>query len=154
MKKMFLASVALVALACSLTLFQMSSCTKTLAETKIDTILKCPTSIVGLWEGTYTVPDGTSFYFSFSVYPNGTMSYKGKGRYNGSDNYIVFADGTWKLDGANFTFAVTTINDPYSAAQSNQIGSATYNADDETLKNGVIGTDIHGNSVWSMKKVH
>lgn len=83
------------------------------------------------------------------------MSYKGKGRYNGSDNYISFADGTYTLDGTNFSFNVTTINDPYVAnGKSAQVGTATYNANDETLKNGVIGTDIHGGSVWTMKKVH
>ena len=90
--------------------------TDTLYHNVIDTIYQCTPNITGLWVGTYTVgagqpvPAGTQFYFSFSVYPDGTMSYKSKGFYNGSSDYIPFAYGTWQLSGNSFSFSVQTIN--------------------------------------------
>ncbi|MFL9484319.1 hypothetical protein ACI6Q2_16180 [Chitinophagaceae bacterium LWZ2-11] len=51
MKKIFMASIALTVLAAGIGLFQLSSCTKTLAQTKTDTvyktdtIYKCPDSV-------------------------------------------------------------------------------------------------------------
>lgn len=56
MKKIFFASLALTIFAASIVLFQMSSCTKAVAQaqTKTDTIYvnSCPASVTGLWVGT------------------------------------------------------------------------------------------------------
>jgi hypothetical protein len=106
-----------------------------------------------LWEGTYTATDGSSFFFSFSIHPDGTVSYKTKGRYLENNNYVSFADGTWTLSGTTFSFSVTTVNDPYVTVQTTQTGTATYNPNEGTLKNGVV-INTHGNSVWSMTKVN
>ena len=132
--------------------------TDTVKISKTDTVFKCPPNIQGLWEGTYTVgtgnpvPAGTSFYYSFSIHPNGTISYKSKGYYNGSSDYITFADGTWTLNGSTFSFNVTTINYAYSSTQVTQTGTATYNALNGTLTNGTFGGS--SSSVWSMTKVN
>ena len=113
--------------------------------------------IEGLWEGTYTVgeempvPSGTSFYFSFSIYPNGKVSYKSKGFFNGRRDYITFADGTWTLeDGVDFNFSVTTVNLPWGGPHQLQEGHATFNSSDGTLTKGTFTV---GSTVWEMKKV-
>jgi hypothetical protein len=112
--------------------------------------------IQGLWEGTYTVgdgypvPNGTSFYFSFSVYPGGKVSYKSKGYYNGSSDYITFADGVWTLNGSTFSFNVTTVNTAGGGQQQAQTGTATYNSSKGTLTNGVFSGS---NATWLMTKV-
>jgi hypothetical protein len=116
-------------------------------------------TIQGLWEGTYTigpgspVPAGTSFYFSFSIYPGGKLSYKSKGYYNGRKDYITFADGTWDLNGNNFSFSVRTINYAEGGRQHVQSGSATFNANDGTLRNGII-MDGGATTPWKMTKVN
>jgi len=117
--------------------------------------------IQGLWKGTYTVgegqsvPPGTQFYFSFSIYPDGTMHYKGKGYYNGSSDYITFADGTWSLSGTKFTFNVITVNLAGYGPQHRQTGTATFNHSKGTLTNGTI-TDMNkpeNKASWSMSRV-
>lgn len=163
MKKLFFSTLLFSVLTIILTETQTGckkdtiTITDTVKITKNDTIFKCPQNIQGLWEGTYTVgagnavPTGTSFYFSFSIHPNGTVSYKSKGYYNGSYDYITFADGTWTLNGTTFSFNVTTVNYAYSSTQVTQSGTATYNAVNGTLTNGIFAGS---NSVWSMTKVY
>jgi hypothetical protein len=153
MKKIFLASLALSVFAASIVLFQMSSCTKAVAQTKVDTIFKCPSNIVGLWEGTYTVASNKSYYFSFSIYPNGKMSYRGDAYYYTME-YNAYAEGTWTLNGNQFSFNVKTINQP-SGIQHPQYGYATYNGTDASLTNGHIADSISGDpSSWTMTKVN
>lgn len=110
--------------------------------------------IHGLWVGTYTVNTGASYYFSFSIYPDGKLSYKSKGLYNGSAEYITFADGTWTLNGNNFTFSVTTINIAGGGTQHLQYGAATYNSSAGTLTAGSISDPLGGNATWTMTKVN
>jgi hypothetical protein len=147
MKKLLKSFFVLATLA--IMAFPISSCEK-----------ECPKPtttypIQGLWEGTYTVgagnpvPAGTSFYFSLSIYPGGKASYKSKGYYNGSSDYITFADGTWTLNGTAFAFNVTTINYALGNPQQLQTGTATYSSVDGTLTNGSIG-----NATWTMKRVN
>jgi hypothetical protein len=164
MKKILLKSIFILTLAI-LIISTQNSCKKddpiTTTVTKVDTVIKCPQNIQGLWVGTYTVgsgqpvPSGTSFYFAFSVYPDGTLSYKSKGFYNGSSNYITFADGTWNLNGSTFTFSVTTINLAGGGVQRTQLGTATYNITNGTLTNGTIAdaSSPSNTSIWSMSKV-
>lgn len=114
-------------------------------------------TIQGLWVGTYTigtgssVPPGTSFFFSFSIYTDGTASYKSKGFYNGSYDYITFANGTWTLTGTQFNFTVTTVNIAGGGPQQTQTGKATFNASAGTLTGGTFtGND----ATWTMTKVN
>ena len=110
-----------------------------------------------LWVGTYTVgagssvPAGTSFFFSFSIYSDGTASYKSKGFYNGSYDYITFANGTWTLTGTQFSFTVTTINLAGGGPQQPQSGAATFNTSAGTLTNG---TFVGNSATWTMTKVN
>ena len=148
MKKVL--STLFVVLLFSIVIFQLS-CKKT-----TDT----PKSLPGLWVGTYTVgagnpvPSGTSFFFSFSIYSDGKVSYKSKGYYNGSLDYITFADGTWSLTGNTFSFSVTTINYPGGGTQHTQTGTATYNSNNGTLTNGTITDLAGGSATWTMTRVN
>lgn len=152
----------LITLSISFALISINSgCKKeTIRETVTDTIFHCSPNIEGLYEGTYTVgpgspvPTGTQFYFSFSIYPNGKVSYKSKGYYNGSLDYITFADGTFSLTNNQFTFDVTTINNPGSGPQHTQSGSATFNGVNGTLSNGTITDPLGGSATWSMTRVN
>lgn len=113
-----------------------------------------PAGVQGLWVGSYTVNTGASYYFSFSIYPDGKLSYKSKGLYNGSAEYITFADGTWTLNGTNFTFNVTTINIAGGGTQHIQFGAATYNSSAGTLTAGTITDPLGGNATWTMSRVN
>ncbi len=165
MKKSFFFSILVFSSLTILLTQTQTGCTKeavnvtdTVKVTQKDTVFTCPLNIRGLWEGTYTVgtgnpvPAGTSFYFSFSIYPNGKISYKSKGYYNGSSEYITFADGTWTLNGTIFSFNVTTINYASSSTQITQTGTATYNASNGTLTNGTFNGS--SGSTWAMTKVN
>ncbi|HEX4850958.1 MAG TPA: hypothetical protein VFV08_09140, partial [Puia sp.] len=85
--------------------------------------------ITGLWEGTYTCCSQPALYFSFTIYPDGTLSYKSKG----INNATFYASGTWILNGNAFTYDVLTLNTP--GGPSHQVGSATYSSNG-TLTNG------------------
>jgi hypothetical protein len=154
MKKVFIASIVLTFFASSILVFQMTSCTKSTAQaTRVDTIYRCVNSITGLWEGTYNVPSGPPYYFSFSIYPNGKLSYKSEAYY-GTLKYNAFADGTWTLTGNQFSFSVTTINYP-TGTQQQQLGTATYNSASGTFTNGSITTSTGSNPAsWNMTKVN
>jgi len=132
----------------------------TLANCNTTHINKTPSkNIEGLWIGTYTVGEGepvpaeTSFFFSFSIFPDGKLSYKSKGFYQGSKEYITFADGTWTLEGNKFSFKVTTVNIAGGGYQHTQYGTANYNAPTGTLTNGAISDPNGGNAIWKMNKV-
>lgn len=110
--------------------------------------------IQGLWEGTYTVASGLTYYLSFSIYPDGTLSYKGKAYYYNTP-YTAFADGTWTLEGTKFSFSVTTINYP-EKVQHKQFGTAIFNSLEGTLTEGKVydSTSASGDPAsWKMTKV-
>jgi hypothetical protein len=164
MQRILLSSVTLL-LFLVFTLTSETSCKKEkIVETvtKTDTVFKCTQNIQGLWVGTYTVgagqpvPAGTQFYFAFSIYPGGTISYKSKGFYNGSSDYITFADGTWTLNGTSFSFNVKTINSSGGDPQLTQVGTATFNISNGTLTNGTIADSQAPNNTasWSMTRVN
>lgn len=159
MKKLLLSTISLIVIAFLFTTSQ-SGCTKETVITDTDTVFNCPQNIQGLWVGTYTVgagfpvPAGTSFFFSFSIHPDGKMSYKSKGFYNGSYDYITFADGTWTLNGNAFTFSVTTINLAGGGPQLVQTGSATYNSTNGTLTNGIITNGPGSTETFTLAEVN
>ena len=106
MKKILMGSLVLTVLAAAIITVQMSSCTKTTAQTTtihdtvkvivVDSV--CPASsnsITGLWVGTYAVSDNSSVgqqYYSFIIKQDGTMITE-------SDwaNVQHLAPGTWTL---------------------------------------------------------
>ncbi len=107
---------------------------------KEDPVSKYP--IAGLWIGTYTFKSQPPLYFSFTIYPDGSMSYKSKG----DNGYTFYANGTWVLTGDKFTYDVMTVNNP-GGIQSHQVGSATF-SDKGKLTNGVnkdVDFNVEGN---------
>jgi hypothetical protein len=146
MKKLLMSSIVLTIFATASIIFQMSSCKKADAQTN------CPTptyQIAGLWIGTYTYLTQPPLYFSFTIYPDGTMSYKSKG----NNGYTFYANGTWTLNGTTLSYSVTTTNNP-GGTQQTQTGTATY-SNSGTLTNGIHADAISGlSSTWSMTRVN
>ena len=143
MKKILMSTIILSLFAATLTLIQISSCTKTDASptiihdtvkvTIVDTV--CPTPkypITGLWIGTYTVPQVQGqFYYSFAIYPDNTILVKSKG----ADGNTYYSAGTWKLSSNNlFTATYTSMN--YNGSQVTQTTTATY-SNSGVLTNGI-----------------
>ncbi|MBK8521171.1 MAG: hypothetical protein IPL54_09940 [Chitinophagaceae bacterium] len=160
MRKLLLSSVLLISFII-LIISSQSSCKKETITNQVtvkDTVFVCNPRIAGLWEGTYTVgtgfpgPPGTSFYFSFHIYPGGKFSYKSKGYYNGSYDYVTFADGTWTLNGTSFAFSDITIN-AAGGTNFSQTGTATYNSVNSSLTNGVI-TNNGNTETFSLTRVN
>jgi hypothetical protein len=140
-------------------LSSLTSCKKDAVTSKIvtdttvlnDTVTTYP--IKGLWVGTYSVPaNDTSYYFSFSIYPDGTAGYKSGGYNNGNPNYITYAAGTWTLNGNTFAFSGETINE-IGGTQVAVNATATYDSTNGTLTNGAVSTSV-SNYPWSMIKVN
>lgn len=112
--------------------------------------------IQGLWEGTFTEvsgfqdPPGSTFYFSFSLYPNGTFSYKSG---TSVSTLFVYAAGTWSLNGTTFSFAGKTINGVGSSPD-NVAGNATFDAAAGALNNGTVTSSTAGTTAsWKMTRV-
>jgi hypothetical protein len=104
--------------------------------------------IEGLWVGSYTNTSGT-FFFSFSIYTDGTLSYKSKA----TNNATYFADGSWSLTDTTFTFNVFTINAPGN--QFRQTGTGIYSKSKGTLTTGT-GSDQPSTTpfTWTMTRVN
>lgn len=106
-----------------------------------------PHSINGLWIGTYNTPlnENVPYFFSFSVYPDGSLSYKSKGK----ENTTFYAHGTWLLDGSTFSFSVVE-----TSTGNVQTGTAIYNEQNESLASGTLSDSEAGTSAtWTMSKV-
>jgi hypothetical protein len=106
MKKVFMASLALTLFALSITLFQMTSCKKSNAQTN------CPTPtypVTGLWEGTYQTDQVSHAptYASLVIYPDGTIIKRNK--VVGAANDYALTRGIWKLTGTVFEYRDTTL---------------------------------------------
>lgn len=131
MKKLFMASLALITFTASIALFQLSSCKKADAQTQTTY------PIQGLYTGTYSVnavPAQGNLFYSFVIYPDGTMSTKGKGG-DGKDYYSA---GTWTLSNNIFSGTVTTIIAPNGGAPVTQSITATFS-----------NTGIFSNGSWN-----
>jgi hypothetical protein len=153
MKKLLFLSLVTILI---ITQFTFSSCTKTVTETVTitDTVTNTVTDTVmlypiqGLWVGNYisATNGGTPYFFSFSIYPDGTLSYKSKG----SGNTTFYAYGTWMLDGTAFSFSVVETSTGYV-----QTGTAKYNSASGTLTEGTISDATAGtNATWTMDRVN
>lgn len=143
MKKIFMASVALTTFAAAITLFQMTSCKKSTAQTT------CPPPIypaTGLWEGTYQTDqvNHDPKYESFAIYPDGTFLRRSK--VVSSTEYAYFK-GTWKLTANTFEFRDTTLS--YSAGLIIDTGTLTF-SNDGTMSSGTWQevTDPHNSGTF------
>jgi hypothetical protein len=158
MKKVLLSLISVISLSLFITAFGVTGCSKdnTSTVTLRDTVNVCIPNIQGLWEGTFTsvsgyAINGRDYYFSLSLYPNGTCSYK-----SGTDNSttFVYAAGTWSLTGTSLTFAAATLNTT-GGASVNVVGSATFNRTTGTLSNGITSTNTPSTSgTWRMNKIN
>ncbi len=120
MKKILMASMVLSILAAAIFMVQISSCTKTTAQTKtiydtVKVIVRdtfCPNTypITGLWVGNYSVDSKFnipgSFDYSFTIYPDGTFLTRSKQASN-----VYYGSGTWKLSNNNI-FTATSVSFP------------------------------------------
>lgn len=137
-----------------LMLFQTSGCQQVNQIDPNATATTTTYPILGLWIGTYTVTVadptyiGQSFFFSFTIFQDGTLTYKSK-----TPGYDEYAYGTWSLNGNAFSFAVKTLNYTTGSFSHNQYGTAIYDATHGTLTSGTI-TDAAtgGKSTWTMKR--
>ena len=137
---------------CTKTVTQTVTVTDTITKTITDTVTRIDTlqlyPIEGLWVGTYiaAVNGGNPYFFSFTVFPDGSLNYKSKGA--GSTTFYAY--GTWTLAGTSFSFSVVEISSGHI-----QQGSATYNSKDGSLSSGIITDSVAGtNATWSMNRVN
>jgi hypothetical protein len=151
MKKSFLTVTFVVPLLIAMLLPSQLGCTKDC------TVPPVTYSIQGLWEGTFTTlsgfvePPGTNFYFSLSLYSNGSLIYK-SGTSNNS--LFVYGTGTWSLTGTNFAFTARTLNGTSSQGQDNVSGSGSFDKDSGKLANGTVSsTTANTTASWRMEKV-
>lgn len=130
MKKILLASAALTIFAASIILFQISSCTKSVAQEnkQTDTVYKCTPSIQGLWIGTQQ-SSTTGQPFSMSIKPDGTMTYE-----NIVYNTQQLCVGTWTLVNSTFTCNTECIYGYFVGVK--QKFTATFDASTGILSSG------------------
>ena len=95
-------SISLVNSSCSKT----NTVTDTVTKIVVDT-LKPPTTIVGIWVGTYQVTGSpTTYYYSFDLRPDGTLLHKG----TGADGNTYYGQGSYTVSGTTFNYSDTTLN--------------------------------------------
>jgi hypothetical protein len=107
--------------------------------------------ITGLWIGTYTAqnPVQAPQFFSLSIFPDGSISYKSKS----ANGYINYANGAWTLSANTLNFTVTTLNNPIGS-QTTQTASASFSSSG-TLTNGNIIDNVTGTTaIWSMNRIN
>ena len=144
MKKIFRASLALTTFAISIALFQLASCKKTEAQ------MQAVYPVQGLYIGTYSVnsvPAQGDLFYSFVVYPDGTMLTKSKG----GDGKDYFASGTWTLTNNIFSGTITTLVAPNGGAPVTQSITATF-SNTGTLSNGVWAATTNPNAIGNSGK--
>lgn len=108
-----------------LTVFSVYSCTKDKVHTS---------TLPGLYIGVYTVdnlPKQGALFYSFVVYPDGSLITKGKG----GDGTDLYSEGTWTLTGTTFKGTINTFV-KYEGKPITQTITATY-MNNGKLKNGV-----------------
>ena len=116
-------SVSLVNSSCSKT----NTVTDTVTKIVIDT-LKPPTTIVGIWVGTYQVTGSpTTYYYSFDLRPDGTLLHKG----TGADGKTYYGQGSYTVNGTTFNYSDTTLN--LSQIGAVELGTGTYTAATGTI---------------------
>ncbi len=111
MRKLFMGSIALTTFAAAIAIFQIASCKKTNAEPPRE----CPTPIypvAGIYTGTYsvtTMPELGNRYYSFAVFPDGTLLTKGLTEFGDT----AYHKGNWALSPDSvFTATIKTFTTP------------------------------------------
>jgi hypothetical protein len=116
-------SISLVNSSCSKT----NTVTDTVTKIVVDT-LKPPTTIVGIWVGTYQVAGSpTTYYYSFDLRPDGTLLHKG----TGADGNTYYGQGRYAVNGAAFSYSDTVLN--LGQTGTVETGSGIYTAEDSTI---------------------
>lgn len=95
-----------------------------------------PGTMVGLWTGTFTVSDGTTGVFYFSVKPDGKVLVENI--YKGSQR---IGNGTWNLNGTSFTCNATYVYGSPENIGTKTNHTATFSSDG-TLTSGVWANTI------------
>jgi ABC-type Fe3+-hydroxamate transport system substrate-binding protein len=126
-------SISLVNSSCSKTNTVTDTVSKTITVTDtvtkivVDT-LKPPTTIVGVWVGTYQITGlPTSYYYSFDLRPDGTLLHKG----TGADGNTYYGQGRYTVNGTAFSYSDTVLN--LGQTGTVETGSGTYSAADSTI---------------------
>lgn len=136
MRKFLLSSVVLLIFALASLVFQITSCTKSVAQTTTPTY-----PIQGLWIGTYTVDGQTSLgeqYFSLIIKPDGTIIADTKG---GDKQHL--APGSWTLTGNTLSCIFTCVYGYPSNIGVTEMATATW---DKTGKLGGFWKNASQNS--------
>ena len=121
----------------------------------IDTLyIAQPTSILGLWVGTYDVVSGadagkTDFYYSFELHKDNTIQVTGLG----GDGMTYYGIGTWSLkQGTAFSAHVTTTNLVHTGVPQTIIG--TYDSTSNKLSGTVTNDyDTYYKASFELEKV-
>jgi hypothetical protein len=122
-------SISLVNSSCSKT----NTVTDTVTKIVVDT-LRPPTTIAGIWVGTYQVTGSpTTYYYSFDLRPDGTLLHKG----TGADGNTYYGQGRYTVNGATFNYSDTTLN--LGQTGTIETGSGIYSAVDSTITGNLIG---------------
>ncbi len=135
-------SISLVNSSCSKT----NTVTDTVTKIVVDT-LRPPTTIVGVWVGTYQVTGSPAInYYSFDLRPDGTLLHKGVG----ADGNTYYGQGRYTINGTAFSYSDTVLN--LGQAGSVENGSGIYSAADSTINANLIagGGALYG--TFSVKK--
>lgn len=142
---------------CFVISFSTQSCQKDNTTPRTDTIyIKSPTSILGLWIGTYSVTVGPvknnqNLYYSYELHEDSTIQVVGTGGL-GQTNY---ASGTWSLSGTNFSAHIVTTN--LNDAGTAQTVVGIYDSTKSKLSGMVTDDGISSSTYnvnFSLDKVH
>ena len=98
-----------------------------------------PTSIYGLWIGTYNITIGpaagvTNLYYSYELHKDNTIQMTGEG----ADGMTYYGSGTWSLSGTAFTAHIITTNLSQNGVP--QTVSGTYDSVTNHLS-GILSND-------------
>ncbi|MFP5041484.1 hypothetical protein [Parasediminibacterium sp. JCM 36343] len=146
MKKLLMGSFLLTVFAAAITIIQMSSCHKAIANpaVKTDTIIVhdsvqyCPNaklSLTGLWIGYYTttgMPSSGNQYFSFTIKPDSTLVNETIGA-----SVQHFSTGKWQLHGDTLISITTCIYGIQSNIGVKEKHVALFNKNTGTLTSGI-----------------
>ena len=149
MKKVLFPLFSVSVIALFIAVSPMSSCTKDVEKIVTDTVFKCNTGPLGLWEGDFLTsqvshPPG---YVAFVLYSDSTISRRTK-----NPTADIYHRGRWKMTGNKITFTDTTLNFTSVVIQN---GSFDYNASTNTLMNGTwqqTGANLSG-TFSTMQKI-
>ncbi len=122
-----------------LALFAILLFTTSCEKEKDDPTTSSKYRVEGLWIGTYTVDNDKTapgvYFYSYSVYPDGTILIKGLG----ADGNYYYSTGNWQLSNTN-VFTATVITVMFNGPAVTQTITANY-SDTGKMTDGVW-TDV------------